>query len=399
MASEIIITLCILLLIAYFFDLTSSRTRIPSVILLLAVGWLVRQASVFLGINIPDLTLILPVFGTVGLILILLESSIELKLSRKKKPMIIKSFLMALLPYVCLTLILAWLFQYFGGSSFKAGIINAIPLGNLSSAIAIPSVRHLSHWNREFVTYESNFSDLIGVLFFNLMLVGGAFGIGTIGFFSLQIVIMAVISLAATLILSLLLSKIEHHIKFAPIILLVVLIYVISDVYNLPGLIFILIFGLFLGNISKIKHYIWIQKLGHESLEKEVIRFKDITNEMSFIIRSLFFLLFGYLIETTDVLNTQTLTWTAVIFAVTYLVRFIWLKIFGLKLKPLFFIAPKGLFTIILFLSIPLTMNVPFINKSLIIQIIILSALLMMFGIMATKKETEIKPRNETDNQ
>jgi len=123
MTAEIIITLCVLLLIAYGFDLTSSRTRIPSVILLLAVGWLVRQASVFFGINIPDLTLILPIFGTVGLILILLESTIELELTRKKRPMIIKSFFMALLPYVCLTLILAWLFQYFGGASFKAGII------------------------------------------------------------------------------------------------------------------------------------------------------------------------------------------------------------------------------------------------------------------------------------
>jgi potassium/hydrogen antiporter len=399
MTADIIITICVLLLIAYAFDITSSRTRVPSVILLLFLGWLVRQGAIVMDIKIPDLSIILPVLGTVGLILILLESSMELELTRKRRPMIVKSFFMALLPYVALTFGLAWIFMYFGETSWKAGIINAIPLGNLSSAVAIPSVRHLATRNKEFVTYESNFSDVVGVLFFNLMLMGGTFGLETVGYFHLQIVIMAIISLAATIGLSLLLNKIEHHIKFAPIILIVVLIYVISGVYKLPGLIFILIFGLFLANFSKIGNNKWIKKLKPEALEKEVTRFKDITTEMSFIIRSLFFLLFGYLMETVDILNTDTMLWAIVIFAVTYLMRFIWLKIFRLKMKPLLFIAPKGLFTIILYLSIPLSLTIPFINKSLIIQIIILSALFMMFGLLATKKETEVMEEAELENQ
>ncbi|HNW89893.1 MAG TPA: hypothetical protein PKN48_09535 [Bacteroidales bacterium] len=397
--SEIIIILCVLLLLAYAFDLSSSRTRVPAVVLLLLSGWLVRQGSIVLQINIPDLSIVLPVLGTIGLILILLESSMELELTRKKQPLIIKSFFMALLPYVALTFILAWIFQYFGNTTFKAGMINAIPLCNLSSAVAIPSVRHLSGKNKEFVIYESNFSDVVGVLFFNLMLMGGTFGIETVGYFHLQIIIMALISLVATLGLSILLNKIEHHIKFAPIILIIVLIYVISDVYKLPGLIFILIFGLFLANFSKIGHNKWIKKLKPEALEKEVTRFKDNATEMSFIIRSLFFLLFGFLMETSDILNTKTILWAIVIFAITYLVRFIWLKIFRLKLKPLFFIAPKGLFTIILYLTIPLSLTIPFINKSLIIQIIILSSLFMMFGLLATKKETEVRKKTESEKQ
>jgi hypothetical protein len=40
----IIITLS-LLLVAYLFDLTASRTQIPSVILLLVLGWFVRETT------------------------------------------------------------------------------------------------------------------------------------------------------------------------------------------------------------------------------------------------------------------------------------------------------------------------------------------------------------------
>jgi hypothetical protein len=36
-----------LLLVAYLFDLTASRTQIPSVILLLVLGWFVRETTYY----------------------------------------------------------------------------------------------------------------------------------------------------------------------------------------------------------------------------------------------------------------------------------------------------------------------------------------------------------------
>ncbi|HEY5462014.1 MAG TPA: hypothetical protein VIJ95_02045 [Hanamia sp.] len=47
MTITIIIIICIFLILAYIFDLTSSRTKIPSVILLLLSGWIARQVSDF----------------------------------------------------------------------------------------------------------------------------------------------------------------------------------------------------------------------------------------------------------------------------------------------------------------------------------------------------------------
>jgi hypothetical protein len=46
------------------------------------LGWIVKQTAVFWGINLPDLKPLLPILGTVGLILIVLEGGLELELNR-----------------------------------------------------------------------------------------------------------------------------------------------------------------------------------------------------------------------------------------------------------------------------------------------------------------------------
>ena len=92
MTTSIILTLCVLILLAYLFDLSSSKTRIPSVILLLLLGWIIKQLTIFFAITIPDLSSLLPLLGTIGLILIVLEGSLELELNKSKLPMVRKAF-------------------------------------------------------------------------------------------------------------------------------------------------------------------------------------------------------------------------------------------------------------------------------------------------------------------
>ena len=144
----------------------------------------------------------------------------------------------------------------------------------------------------------------------------------------------------------------EHRIKFIPIILLVVLIYEVSKVYHLPALIFILLFGLSIGNIDELKRFKWIEKFKPNVLNREVIKFKELTTETAFLIRALFFLLFGYLIETSEVLNTETFIWALIIVFFIFFLRAIQLKLSQLPLISLLFVAPRGLITILLFISI-----------------------------------------------
>jgi len=383
MASTIIISFCILLLIAYLFDLSSSKTKIPSVILLLLLGWMLQQLTNFLNIQLPDFSSMLPILGSIGLTLIVLEGSLELNLSKSKIGLIKKSFFGALITIFVITFVLSFLFQYLGGFPFRSCLTNAIPFSVISSAIAIPSVRGISTSDKEFVIYESSLSDILGVIFFNFIVHHINYGFKTFGDFGVQLVIIVVISFVATIGLTILLRKIEHHIKFIPIILLVILIYTVLEFYHLPSLIFILTFGLFIGNLYKFKRFKWIKKLHPEELKIEDQKFKEITVEMAFLVRALFFILFGYLLKTYEILNTQTLLLAAVIVAIIFIFRTLQLKFSGLPLKPLLFVAPRGLITILLFLSIIPAQRLELVNKSLIVQVIILTALIMMFGLMA----------------
>lgn len=401
MTTTIIITLCSLLLIAYVFDLTSSLTKIPSVLLLLLLGWLVRQGSEFMAIQIPDLTKLLPFLGTIGLILIVLEGSLELGFDKSKKMIITKSFFLALLPMLLLAFFMAGMFHYLGENlSFKDCLTNAIPICVISSSVAISSVRNLSSGDKEFIIYESSLSDILGVLFFNFIARNNVINMHSTIHFTLQLLLIAVISFVATLGLSYLLSKIEHNIKFVPIILLIILIYGISEIYDLPALIFILLFGLFLGNLDELKQFKWIQILRPRELNKEVRKFKELIVEITFLIRALFFLLFGYLMEKSAILNPETILWAVGIVIAIFLFRILLLRLLKLPISPLLFVAPRGLITILLFLAIPVTQVIPFVNISLVIQVIILTALVMMIGLMATTKNipTDTAKQKEVSN-
>lgn len=391
MTTSIIISICLLLILAYIFDITSSKTKIPSVIFLLIVGWAVKQGTEIIELKVPNLTSILPVLGTVGLILIVLEGSLELELNKSKLPFIRKSALVAIIPMLLFSFALAFAFHYFGGISFKIGLANAIPLAVISSAIAIPSAQNLISKNKEFITYESSLSDIFGVILFNFITINENIGASSVSAFILELSIILIITFVATLGLAFLLSKIKHPVKFIPIILCIVLIYTITKIYHLPGLIFILLLGIFLGNLDELKNNKFIQKLQPDLLNKEVHKFKELTTEIAFLVRALFFLLFGYLIETQELLNTETIVWAIGICIGIFTLRYISLKIFKLNIKPILFIAPRGLITILLFLSIPDHQTTNLVNNSLIIQVIILSALVMMFGLMTNK------PNNKND--
>lgn len=369
--------------------------------MLLVLGWLIKQSVLFLGIYVPKLDSALIVLATIGLVLIVLEGSLELKLDRSKIGLVTKSFFGALFPILILGAAIAYAFHYFGDVPYRTALINALPFCVISSAIAIPSVINLKEDQKEFVIYESSLSDILAVLIFNFIALNELYDGRTFGNFGLQILLILVISFVATIGLSYLLAQITHHVKFVPIILLVVMLYTILKEYHLPGLIFILLFGLFVGHLDKLKQIRWVRKLVTYNPESEVEMFTVLTVEGTFLIRSLFFLVFGYLLETSELFNPTTALWAFGMVALFLLVRVVQLLISGLPLNPLLFIAPRGLITILLFLYIAPENSIDIVNKSLIIQVIVLTVLVMTFGLMAApssdneEKEEDAKTQSE----
>jgi cell volume regulation protein A len=93
---------------------------------------------------VPNLNPILPILGTIGLILIVLEGSLELEINKSKLSLIFHSSIIALIPLPLLIVSFGtayYLYHLRKHYHLKLALANAIPLGIISSAIAIPSAR------------------------------------------------------------------------------------------------------------------------------------------------------------------------------------------------------------------------------------------------------------------
>lgn len=385
MASSLVIIICSLLIIAYLFDISSAKTSLPSIILLLLLGQLVKLFVLYTEIEMPDISIALSISGNIGLMLIVLEGAMELDVSKNKIGFMKKSFFIATIPIVVLSFLFAFLLYTIYDKSFKALLANSIPLSVISSAIAIPTAKNLLKHKREFITYESSLSDIIGVLFFNFIVLNEVINGKSVFNFSLQIVAIVLITFISTFFLIFLLQKLKHHVKFIPILLFIILFYTITKSLHLPALLFILLFGLILSNVEKIKSLKIQKHLKYDILQYEIPKFKEITGEIAFLARALFFLLFGYSIELSDILNPHVLHWSIIFTCSIFLIRYALLKLLKIELKPELFIAPRGLITILLFLNIPETLYIDIPFKSIIIQVILLCALFMTYGMIELK--------------
>ncbi|MEY3050109.1 MAG: hypothetical protein RL365_2147 [Bacteroidota bacterium] len=389
MSNTIIILLCVLILMAYVFDITSSKTKLPTVIILLALGWGLKQVALTFDIIIPNIQLILPIVGTFGLILIVLDGSIELEITTKKTKIIRQSFFMSLIPFIVLIGIFSYTLLSLTNTTWRIALINSIPLGIISSAIAIPSARNFIILNREFIIYESSFSDIFGVIFFNFLLINEIIDLKAFSTFGVQLIIIILISIFSTLGLSFLLNRITHRIKFIPIIILIVLIYSVSKMFHLPALIFILIFGLTLANIDLLKSKKWLRQFNLTRLSNETLKFKEILAEGTFLIRITFFIIFGFLIEIEDLKNLETLSLAIPISVSIYVIRAIFLLFIKKLNSQLLFNAPRGLITILLFVTIDKSNQISFINNSLITQVILITSILIILAQFKSKGADE----------
>jgi Kef-type K+ transport system membrane component KefB len=254
-----LIILSSLVIFSYLFDLLAGKTKIPSVILLLALGMVLKQVVTYFNVTIINFTLILPMLGTLGLILIVFEGALELKYSPGKNSVIKRSFISALTILLFSAALITYIIGYITHKDLYLCLANAIPFCVVSSAIAIPSVSHISKQKKEFIIYESSFSDILAVVLFNFVISNRSFNAGAFAGLGLELIVILLFAVAACLLLLYLIGRLTHHIKFFLIISLLTLVYAIGQSYHLSSLIIVLSLGLFLNNANQIR-WGWFQK-------------------------------------------------------------------------------------------------------------------------------------------
>ena len=389
-SSYLIIILSLSVLLSYVFDLLSSRYKTPSVILLLVSGMLIRQITNYLDVQIPYLTPLLSTLGTLGLILIVLEGALELELSGEKLAVLRRAFYAAVSAILLTSALLAGLLYVLLEQPFFNCLVTAMPFSIISSAVAIPSVKNLSPARREFIVYESAFSDILGVMIFNFLIYNASGGFWAIVSFAKDTAVMAVISLLCCFVLLYLISKINHHIKFLPIISVLFLVYAVGKIYHLSSLLLILVFGLFLNNTELFIRGRLDRFLKNDLFEKELEQLKNLTAESAFIVRTFFFLLFGYAADLEALIDPDALIVSALMLPLIFGVRFVVLRLsLQGSLTPIAYVAPRGLITVLLYLGIPEAQKVAGFREGILMLVVIATALVMMGGVVSYRETEE----------
>jgi Kef-type K+ transport system membrane component KefB len=390
MTYYIILALCIIVILAYIFDITSKYSKIPGIILLIILGMGIQMISKTVSFEIPNLRPLLPVIGTLGLVMIIMEASLDLKLEIRKKSMIIKSISSALVLFILFSSGLSYILVYFFGYPVRDALLNSIPMGIISSSVAIPSSIFLPNDDKEFVVYESSFSDIFGIILFDFILTSQSnIGLGILNF-ALSTIITLVIAIITSSILAFLLFKIKYHVTYVIIMTSVVLMYMLAQLSHLPALLLVLTFGMVLTNNQFLEHTFVNKVFNFTKFRNDLESFKKILIELTFLVRSFFFIMFGYYTKIDGLLDYHNIITGLLITAGIFLLRMIFLKlVLKMPVVPLLFFSPRGLITILLFISIPMASKVPLISEEVITLVILMTIFLMMIGNIFYKRKYE----------
>lgn len=381
MSSYVILIFCVLILLAYLFDITSRYTRIPGVVFLIGLGIGIQVLVETTGFSIPDFNPLLPVFGTIGLILIIMEASLDLKLAKNKFRLIIKSATAAVFLFALFVGIMTIILVYSMGYKVTDSILNAVPFGIISSAVAIPCASHLNKRQKEFIVYESSLSNIIGILFFDFILIyGDSILLGLFNFI-LNSIITIIVAVLITFALALLLHKITYHINYVIILTSLILVYVLAGMIHLPALLLVMAFGMALANYRLSENTFLSRYIQYDKFGNDLASFTRIMRELTFIVKSFFFIMFGYLTQIEGLFDLSNVITSLCIIAGIYFLRIIFLRIIlKIPVLPFLFFSPRGLVTILLFLSVPASLKIGLISKEVVTLVILLTIFIMFIG-------------------
>ena len=377
----------LIIILSFVYNAIAKRTNIPSVILLIVTGFVLGS---FITIDQPKIKPVLEILGTIGLIMIVLEAALDLKLKKENMPLIGKAFLIALILLVLTSFGIAMVIRFFNDVSIFNALVYAIPLAIMSSAIIIPSVANLSHAKKEFLICEAAFSDILGIMFFYFVLDSTTMetaGEITVSIFT-NIAITLVISIILGFVIILFIQRVEAQVKlFLPMAILLLL-YSVGKLFHLSSLIFVLAFGLMINNVNLFFRGTLKKFISVEGFDELLADIKLLTLESSFIVRTFFFIVFGMSITMSGLNDITVYLMGLLIIVFIYALRFgVMAGLSKDQLKPGVLVAPRGLITILLFFAIPKELVIESFNPATLLLVIIISSILMMVGLIKYKGE------------
>lgn len=385
-----ILIICGVVIVSYFFGWISKLTKVPSVLLLIMLGiafqFMLRELNLNVSHRIMDL---LELLGIVGLIMIVLEAALDLKLTKEKSGLVWKAFAVAFLALAGSCVAISFIIIHFLQFDFYTSLVYAIPLSVMSSAIIIPSVKQLPEYKKEFMIYESTFSDILGIMLFYFVIDANdsATPTSTIIEVGSNVGITIFLSVILSYLLVLMFQRIRDNARLFLLISILIMLYSIGKIFHLSSLIVILVFGLALSNY-KLFFARGLKKFIDDDVLKGINKeFHLVTLESAFVVRTFFFVVFGLTLDLRSLLNIDTAIISLSIVGALYVVRFIFLRMFSKDIITELFIAPRGLITILLFFGIPAKYLQDSFSSGILLYTILFTGVIMTIGLMFHKDD------------
>ena len=304
-----------LIFIGYFGELLSKRFSIPSVLLLLAIGFAFKltgfvSAESFVGFQ--------DIFGTLALIILLFDGGLSLNIFE----VLFKSGRVLAVGFIITVLAMAGaglLFMLMGLNPIIGAILGAIA-GGLGSSTTISIVKSLSIPSevKNFLVLESSITDVFSIILaivFTQALISGAFDFqlisqGIVGKFAIGLFIGLLVGVASILTL----SRIEKGYNYVITFAIVLMLYSAAEFLGGSGAISVLTFGLMLGN------EVTVRKIIHSNNQQGYPVIQEFQTEISFFVRTFFFVFLGIVVTLGNVTNFLI---AFVLMILLYIIRYI----------------------------------------------------------------------------
>ena len=382
MTYQAILSASLFLLLAFGVERLGRSSGIPGVVLLIATGIAGKPVLGHFGLELTGLDAAVPVIGTIGLVLIVLEGAFDLELRRDRLRVAAAALGSAVLGFVLWSALFAFLAMVALSLSAFQALVLAIPFAVISSAVAIPSSVFLPPHGREFVVYESSISDILGILVFFALLSSDGTPSGVLSSLGGGGLISLLLGAVCALVLLVMLLRFDGQIRFVPLLAGLFALYAAGKLMHLAPLIMVLMFGLVLNNPSLLARFGLLRKMVADPSYMTTVReFKSLTIELTFAVRGFFFILLGYWTDLAGFASIQAWLAASLLVALIYGVRYAILRLLRIELADsLSWIAPRGLITVLLYLNAKELVAVPPYVDGAVMLVVLASALAIGIG-------------------
>lgn len=361
-SSTVLVAIALIIIIGYLSAAIFRRTRVPELLILMLIGIFLVQVVHAIPSNYLDvLRSLAPVFGSLALIVIMLNASKALKFDNSAIRSL-KGFVMGILDNVLAAAGLSLLMYYLFGWPFIYGAILGVILGETSSIVVIPFIRKVELDQGIFgiLFAETTVNSILAIAVFSLLVlmagdkVVSAFSFTTyvLDYLSFAIV-MGIIAGIVWLFIS---NFVESANEYLATLAIAILLYGVVSIFNGAAIISILIFGMIMGNEKSFAGILGhagnegktssdkeLEKSKASKAESNKANEKAVEKELEFLISTFFFVFMGMITE----LSLEYLLYGLLISFILIIVRYV--QVYGIlrnnpaeERKLAFALMPRG---------------------------------------------------------